>query len=611
VAKEGGRYGSGRVGGAFVALLLLFPGPALALRNSESQGGAGRLTFYGSVGVEAEDYQYESDYGTRDRTRFRTRFDLNGRGFIWDPRFATFDAGVTLQRESVQTNENDTGGDTSYNMLGYRLNTTWFANKPYPLTLYANRSQSTVSDFWSPSYELTTNNLGARWGLQNKWLGRSNFYLDRTSSESSSSLVPRSEQQLSLGMDSSQKLRPKQWGESDLSYGYRYTAWEEQVYGGNQRQNYLYLNDRSLFGDKANLTANLTYYDRSDEWGGTGLGSNAMESRFLGFNSMYTVQQTDNFRHFYGLGLGMNNTGNSQNTSHNISGGANYRFNAQWQVTGMLGMSGSRSETSATSLGDPGQQQETTSLTGNVAAMYTDTYFGNYLVNGGYTLGLMRSETTSTYGMPAQENTIHTVNLGYTRMNSPLFSDSLQLRLSQTMGEPSGSESNIRYSVTSMLTQSDMLQGIVEFRRYQQEYMIWTNDPATSDYYYYGMNSQSTRMDFGWSHRFQDSGSLMLSAGATRGDSQGVALDTRYMQARAVMRLRSALNWTALARAEQIEGSAYIAGRKVTLESDLNYRIGRWQATARYRYRDAQQEFAPFKEHSINLMLKRDYGFRL
>lgn len=602
-----------RVGGVLAALLALFHGPVMAQTMSGSLGSAGRLTFYGSVGVEAEDYKYDSDYVSRDRMRLRTRFDLNGRGFIWDPRFATFDAGVTLQRDGVQSVENDVSGNTSNNMLGYRLNTTWFANKPYPLSIYANRNQTTVSDFWSPSYELTTSNLGARWGLQNRWLGRSSFYLDRTSSESGSALVPRSDQSLSFGMDANQKLRPKQWGESDLSYGYRHMAWDEQVYGGSQRQDYFYLNDRSLFGDKANLTANLTYYDRSDQWSSAGSGSNMMESRFLGFNSMFNVQQTENFRHFYGLGLSMNETGSSQGLSHNLTGGANYRFNQQWQMTGMLGLSGSSSETSAASQSGFSQNQESTSLSGSAAVMYSDTFLGNYLVNGGYTLALMQTDTTMAGGMPALQSSTHTASLGYTRMNSPLYADSLQLRMSQTLGEPSGSELNVRYSVNSMLTQSDMLQGTAEYRRYQQAYTVWNSTPLTPEdnYYYYDLDSRSTRLDFGWQHRFSDVGSFMLSAGATSGQNQGVATDTRYVQARAAMRLRSALQWTALARAEQIEGWEYVAGRKVTVESDLNYRIGKWQATARYRYRDAQQELAPFKEQSITLLLKRDYGFRL
>ncbi|MDP2785428.1 MAG: hypothetical protein Q8O38_12665, partial [Sulfurimicrobium sp.] len=67
-----------RVGSALAALLALFTGPVMALTMSGLLGSAGRLTFYGSVGVEAEDYKYDSDYGSRDRMRLRTRFDLNG-----------------------------------------------------------------------------------------------------------------------------------------------------------------------------------------------------------------------------------------------------------------------------------------------------------------------------------------------------------------------------------------------------------------------------------------------------------------------------------------------------------------------------------------------------
>jgi hypothetical protein len=599
-----------RVGGALNVLLALFPGTVMALQVPEL-GSAGKITsIYGSANVEAEDYRYDSAYGARDRTRLRARIDLNGRGFVWDPRFAVFDAGVTLQRENVQSVENNVTGSTSYSMLGYRLNTTWFANKPYPLTLYANRNQSTVSDFWSPSYELTTSNMGARWGMENQWLGRSSFYIDQTSSESNSSQVPRSEQNLSLGMDASQKLLRKQWGESDISYGYRHTAWDELVYGGNQRQDYLYINDRSLFGDKANLSANLTYYDRSDQWGFSGTGSNAMKSKFLAFNSMFNVQQTEDLRHFYGLGLSLNEAGSSQSISHSLSGGVNYRLNERWQVTGTLGLSGSSTEAPVTGVGGSAQKQESTSVSGSAAAMYSNT-LGNYLVNGGYNLALMQSDTTG-FGLPAQQSTSHSANLGYTRMNSPVYADSLQLRVSQILGEPSGSELNVRYSVNSMLTQRDMLQGVAEYRRYQQKYTLWTSNvnANTLDYYQYGTDSQSTRLDFGWMHRFSEASSLMLSAGATSGVSQDIAIDTRYAQARAAMRLRSALQWTALARAEQIEGLESIAGRKVTIESDLDYRIGKWQATARYRFRDANQAISPFKERSIIFMLKRDYGFR-
>ncbi len=585
-------------------VLYVTPASALNLQMSEMLGSAGRLTFYGTVGVEAEDYRYDSVSGSQNRQRLRPWFELNGRGYIWDPRLATFDAGVTVQRENLTTDQ----GDASYNLLGYRLNTTWFANRPYPLTLYASRSTNSVSDYWNPSYDLTTSTLGARWGLENRWLGRTSLYLDRTSSESSSSLVPRSEQNLSFGADINQKLRAKQWGESDLVYGYRHTAWDEKVYDSQQRQDYFYFNDHSKFGEKANLMANLTYYNRTDRWDFSGIGRE-VDSSFLGFNSTLNIQQTEEFRHYYSLGLGMNDTPGSQSASSTVSGGVSYRFNPRWQTNAMLGMSASSTETDM--LGRL-QVQDGRSTYGSAALLYSDR-MGNYLVNGDYTLSFMQTDLTGdvVFRLPSQQSATHTATLGYTRMNSPLYADSLQLRLSQTMGEPSGSEVNVRYSVTSLISRSDMLQGVAEYRRFQQDYAVWNDAGGTpDDYYYYLLNSQNARLDFGWLHRFSEASSAMLSVGATSGESQGVAVDTRYVQARASMRLRSSLHWNALARVEQTEGLSYISGRLTTVESDLNYQIGKWQALARLRYRDSQRDFAPFKERSVLFQVKRSYGFR-
>lgn len=592
------------------ALLAAFPVQVMALKMSEL-GAAGKLvSLSGSMGLEAEDYRYELTDGTRDRTRLRGRFDVNGRGYVWDPRFAVFDAGLTLQTETVRTREAGTDGDTELDTLGYRLSTTWFPNRPDPLLIYANSSQSTVADYWTPSYDLSTRSAGMRWGFDNRWSGTTRLYIDRTTSESRSTVVPRSETHLSLGLDGERTIRPKEWGESALSYGYRRTAWDEKVYGSSQRQDYLYLNDRSLFGEKATLTANLTFYDRTDEWGGLLSGGLGLDSRFLGFNSTLNVQRSDIFRHYYSLGLSLNDVGSTQSLAHNFTGGVSYRLNDKWLASGMLGMNGTHSEW----LPDPSANavgQDTRSFSGSASLAYSST-FGKYLVTGGYGVAFMQTDVSATAsGLPPERSVTHNVDLGYTRTGSPLYTDSLQLRVSQTLGEPSGDEYNIRYSVTSTLSRENLLQGTAEYRRYRQEYAVWSALAAVpADYYYDTIETDSLRVDFGWLHRFSQAGSVMLSAGLTDGTSQGVTLDTRYVQARANVALRGGLQWTALLRVEQMEGTLYTTGDKVTVESDLNYRIGKWQAAARYRYRDARQEFAPFKERSITLVLKRDYDLR-
>lgn len=588
--------------------------------------GAGGISFNGSLGMESEDYQYSSGGATQDRQRLKARLDLNGRGFIWDPRFATYDAGITLQRDAMHTtsstNTNSVDTNANYNIFGYRINTTWFPNKPYALNLYANRSQTTVADYQTPSYALTSTNMGARWGWENQWAGRMQFYLDRMQAESDNTLVPRSDRNFTFGVDSTQKLLAKQWGESSIGYGYRHNESAEQVYGSNQSQDYLYLNDSSMLGDKARLSANITYYNRLYQYGSAGAGSNAVSastaSSFLSFNSALTVQQSEKLSHFYSLGLNMNETGGSQTLSENAQGGVSYRFSNQWQANASLGLNSTKTDTtdsspSQTSL-TSSPSQTSSSAFGSGGVQYSDK-FDVYLINGGYNLSWTRTDTTFANAI-ARQSTTQTANIGYTRTGSPLYADSLQLRMSQTLGEPKGSEVNARYSVTSTLSQQDVLQGTIDYRQYDQTYAVLTGIGSTLDSAgnvrdYYSFNSKNTRMELGWQHRFSDVASAMLSLGSNNGENQGIANSSRFAQALASVLFRSNLQLTALARMEEIAGLENYSGKKITVESDLNYRIGKWQASARYRLRDARMQQLPFKEQSIIMLVKRDYGFSL
>lgn len=567
---------------------------------------AGKTSFNGWMGVESEDYEYTSRGVKNDTQRLRTSIDFNGNGYVWDPRFATYNAGITLQRENTQTTDNTSSGtESNYTLLGYRLNTTWFANKPYALNLFANRSQTTVADYRSPSYSLTSTTLGARWGWENKWAGRMRFYVDSTQSESASSLVPRSDRNLSFGVDSNQKVLPKQWGESDITYGYRHSEWEERTSGSNQGQDYLYINDYSKLGDKANLSASLSYYQQSFQSSATGAGNTASTSNYLNFTSGLTVRESENLLHSYNLGLNMYESAGSQSLGQNATGSVSYRFSNQWQVHGSAGLSATKTESA-----DSGQSQTSSTALGSGGVQYADK-FGDYMINGGYDLSWSRTDTSFANAI-ARRGIMQTASAGYARSASPLYADSLQLRMSQTLGEPKGSETNVRYSVTSTLSQKDALQGTIDFRRSDQTSAVMAAAGSTPDSVeYHSFNSVNTRLDLGWRRRLTDTNTVQMSLGVNKGESMGIANNSRYAQASASGLLISNLQWSALARTEEIEGTESIAGKKLTVESYLNYRLGKWQASARYRVRDARTQIAPFKEQSIFFSLRRDYGFSL
>lgn len=591
------------------ATLLPFPAYSQSLKLSQGlpEARTGRYEVYGYLGAEAENYQYSSPSYEQTRDRFKGILDIGGRGYVWDPRFLTLNAGLTFSRETIQHNQ----GETQLNMLGYRLSSSLFPASNNPLVLHASRAQSTVADYWTPSYNLTTTTAGARWGFDSAWLGRARMTIDSTKSESASPLVPRSDDMLSYGIEANKRILLRQFGESDLNYGYRHNEWKENVRGSNQQQDHFYLYDRTKLGDTANLNATVTYYQRNDQWAGLGgTGGNAIDSNYLNINSQLMIQQTDDFRHFYTVAINNSTMGQTSTQGYNASAGANYQYNPHWRVSGTLGINTSQAKSnSATAF-----SQSTNNLQGSGNVQYSDR-FGNYLVNGGYTIAWqsMRMDidnSTTVYALPVgNTGTTHSLDTSFTRTGSPRYTDSLQLRLSQRQGTYKSDERNLRYSVNSLLGQHDALQGLFEYRAYNTETPIVSANSGI--YSIYLQSSTTTRIDLAWLHRFSASSSVSSSVGQTVTTTQSMEFQSRYAQARLNTMLRSNMQFTALARLEQLEGIQTIAGTKTTLEADLLYRLGKWQAIARYRLREADFQLAPFKEHSIFFSLRRDYGFQI
>lgn len=606
--------------GACVLVATLLSTPALGLKMAGGLGEAsrsvGRVDLRGSMVTEFENYEYSSGRSTQERQRLKEQLGLDARGAIWDPRFATYDAGITLSRETAQQ-KSLTETETRLTMLGYRFNSSWLTSSRTPLSLYASRTQNTVADAWGPSYALTNTLAGARLGFESKWLGRLNLSVENRKSESDRALMPRSDNSLSYGFEGRQKILQKKFGESDLGYGYRRNEWSEKVQGTRQLQDYFYLNDHTLLGDKARLSANATYYRREDQWSTAGLPAAPIASSYFNANSQLNIQQSPELSHYYSLSVNAGEIDTTRTNGYAASGGFNYRLAEQWQASGMFAQTASHSATA-------GVSQSSSSTMGSGGLTYGNS-FGPYLVNGGYALSWQSTRLDDDQlASSSRGNTttaVHTAHAGYTRTGSPRYADSLQLRLSRTLGsENQGSEYNARYSVTSQLGQKDTLQGVAEYRFYSAETQTATVIGSTGSAYATTQEYRNLRLDLGWLHRFTTSSSLSASVGMTNSRSetgqagqpaQPVDYAARYAQAWfSAIPLRN-LQWTARARLERFEStiSSY-AGSQRTIESDLTYRIGKWQATARYRFRDAQTEVNPFKEQSIFITMRRDFGFR-
>lgn len=609
----------GRAGCIVFAALL--PAPALALKMSQELA-RGKSQIYGWVGVEAEDYQTTQGSASTSagsnvshRKRLKESFDINGGGYIWDRRFATFSAGVTLSRE---TNKLD-AGDTTSNLVGFRFNSQWLIHTGKPLLLQASRSKATVADFWSSSYDIVTTTVGARWGFDNAWMGRTNLSFDSIDSESASSAVPRSDTSRIFGIEGGRQFIPKraddeilsrfEHGQTDLTWGYRRNIWDENVLGSHQTQDYFYLQDRTRLGHANSLSAGMTYFRRDDAWNygsGGGGGSNRIQSSFLNANGQLFVEESPDFHHSYSLAVNSNTLGETESAGYSATGSADYRFDDNWRGAANLGYTSSQSK----STGVVSYSQSATSgqAGGNVSY---NTRVGSYLLRAGY-MGSWRTSSVSasgtTTGTPwGGTGSTHGIEGGYSRMGSAIFSDSLQLRLSYTLGDFASTERSATYNVNSLLGENDLLYGVAEYRNYTTETPVLLTGTVGA----YQASSTTSRGEINWTHRLGMASTLTAGVGTINSESNSIQTQTRYGQLRLSAMLTSAMQLQASGRREQIDGSEAIAGSRTTMESDLLYRLGKWQANARYRYRDTQSTVYPFKERSIFFLLRRDYGFRL
>lgn len=607
---------AGRVGCVVVAALL--PSPALALRMSQELA-RGKSQIYGWVDVEAEDYQTSrgsTSTGSSEthRKRLRESFDINGGGYIWDRRFATFSAGVTLSRETTRTG----AGETTANLVGFRFNSQWLLHTGNPLLFQASRSKSTVADFWSPSYDVVTTNVGLRWSFDNAWVGRTRLSFDSLDAESTGGTVlPRSDTSRIFGIEGGRQFIPKraddeiltrfQHGQTDLTWGYRRNTWGDNTRGSHQTQDYFYLQDRTRLGQSNNLNATMMYFQRDDAWNyGGALGGNRIQSSHFNAQGQLLIQETEDLQHSYNLAVNSSTTGESESAGYSAGGSVAYQFNDNWRASANLGYSSSQSK--STGLISSSQSMTSSQAGGNINY---NTRVGSYMLRAGYMASLRNSSASAsgtTTGTPwGGTGSTHSIDAAYSRIGSAIFSDSLQLRLSYALGDFGSQERSATYTVNSLLGENDVLYGIAEYRNYTTDTPVLVLGTVST----YQTNSTTSRGEVNWTHRLGAASTLTVGAGASKAESNWIQTQTRYGQVRLSAMLASSLQFNAMGRRDQIDGYEGLAGTRTTIESDVLYRIGKWQANARYRYRDAQSSVYPFKERSIFFLLRRDYGFRL
>ncbi len=598
-----GKTGKYRVGflGTWCCVLIgvahLMPAPVLAARLFDYTHRA--FTLSGGLGLRYEDYDYSSGGVTSySRRTLEEEVRLGSTGFVWDPRLLLFDAGVTLRNRSTDY----MSGDSDIDTVGYRLTTTWFRERN-PFVLYARKNANSYSPRTGPAYEFTTSNYGFRWRFAPRLLGMVRFGYDRGHTKSDNiSSIPLDEYKDSFNIDGKRTFGKVYKTHSIFNYGYRYDNSEDDAAGRSYRQQYWYLQDSTRFSDDVNLRAGFTYYDRSDKLvNGLNGNANEIDSSHANLNVGLNVTATEQLSHYYNLGVAFNDVNGSGINSYNVAAGVNYRFAPYWSGRGALRLIGTSYDGSSPNVHDR------TAYGADAGVTYARSY-GRTSARAGYDLGL---EIPQSNGYNEDTIVNHSLNAGYSGRWSPLYNDSLNYRLNYQTGSRYESadrkriEHNLNYSVNSRLSGGDSVRTVLNYRNWQE-----TSSGAGG----LDNSNRTVRGDVTWNHRFWMRHTLVMSAGigdTSSGSGNGAAdYSFWYSQARLAMRPWRRLRFTAMARYENRSGDTSNLGPRLTLETNLNYTLAKWQARLQYRYHDADYEAGAYEDSWLTLYLTRNFGIR-
>jgi len=199
----------------------------------------------------AADWEYYQSKGelqgvNSDLTSLRQKYALGAGGFVWHPRFNRYSVGLDLFR----TDGDSDGKKIDSRSLGYRVVTTFFPSRPFPLTLYGRRAMTDTSGAALANSDRETAAWGVEWNLAMPAVKKLRLLFDRTRYDLISSIEQKDRRQNGL-LDFDTKA-----GSSDVSFHYGFHTQEERVSRSEFQRQDLAVTDRTRFANGAVLTVN-------------------------------------------------------------------------------------------------------------------------------------------------------------------------------------------------------------------------------------------------------------------------------------------------------------------------------------------------------------------
>ena len=169
---------------------------------------------------------------------FRQRYSLDFSGSIWDHRFNRYALGVDFYRDDRRIADQR----SSFNDIGYRVETTFFPSRPFPFRIYARRSSLDASGLAYADNDRDSNVWGAEWNLSTRRRQSAHVQFDRTAYNLSSPVALEERRQNGVAEFT------QRYDSGEASIRYNYSDVGELVRDTRFTRHDLFLNDRTHFG---------------------------------------------------------------------------------------------------------------------------------------------------------------------------------------------------------------------------------------------------------------------------------------------------------------------------------------------------------------------------
>jgi len=542
----------------------------------------------GAVSLRLDNKLTTDRGGEREENTLTSSTAINTKGFIWDPRFMTVDLGLKFSTSKTEADTYESDEDA----IGFRFKSVLFPRWRYPylpIRLSASKITRSADGGEGVASETDYTRMLVNWGLFQKHLGRVRTRYAFTMAESTGRGNDKDTIDNNLSIDASRSFLKGKRGETDSDYGYSFDSLIDRAKSRSDMQHDLFINNRTKFGKKIDLSSNALFYQRYYD------GTDAPEDEyFFSSNAVLRVQSTKRFRHNYTVGV------RSTDEDSNYYGGADASYTYAHDFNKYL-MGTASTRAAARYMAGTGQaalMQVITSAAGDLA--YRRMYDVHQL-EARYNVSVMPARWESGNRMQDSRSDEAQVNqsalLRLSRPKNPIYSDAATLRAQYQMGEEESHLYAADYSVTSKYQYANgiasWLTGNANVTEGSQDSSLGFGSSAALRYRFGRRASTSLNAHQRWRRSEDDEYSLLGVRGVLSGQ----------LYRRFNVRFSSELGWTRRfddVTEDETEGSLEVSAS-----------MGKLVTSLKYTYIEEKIGSDVSSDQTIMLQIMRYFGWRL